>query len=106
MKILVTGGAGFIGSNVVDAYIENGHDVIVVDNLYTGSMDNVNKKALKELEDAVEYYQLNKYSLLKYFVETMLNFEESEDESEKSGSENETGNEESEEEEEEESTSN
>ncbi len=33
MKILVTGGAGFIGSNVTDAYIEAGHEVIVVDNL-------------------------------------------------------------------------
>ena len=33
MKILVTGGAGFIGSNVVDGYIEKGHSVVVVDNL-------------------------------------------------------------------------
>lgn len=33
MKILFTGGAGFIGSNVVDGYIEKGHNVVVVDNL-------------------------------------------------------------------------
>ncbi len=33
MKILVTCGAGFIGSNVVDGYIEKGHNVVVVDNL-------------------------------------------------------------------------
>ncbi|MEE4311809.1 MAG: NAD-dependent epimerase/dehydratase family protein [candidate division KSB1 bacterium] len=45
MKILVTGGAGFIGSHVVDAYIEKGHDVVVVDNLVTGQMENVNPKA-------------------------------------------------------------
>ena len=45
MKVLVTGGAGFIGSNVVDALIEKGHDVAVVDNLSTGKADNVNKKA-------------------------------------------------------------
>jgi len=45
MKILVTGGAGFIGSNVVDGYIENGHDVVVVDNLFTGKKDNINPKA-------------------------------------------------------------
>ena len=45
MKILVTGGAGFIGSNVVDGYIEAGHEVVVVDNLYTGKRENVNKKA-------------------------------------------------------------
>lgn len=45
MKILVTGGAGFIGSHLVDGFIENGHEVIIVDDLMTGIMDNVNKKA-------------------------------------------------------------
>lgn len=45
MKILVTGGAGFIGSNVVDGYIEAGHDVVVVDNLYTGRRVNVHPRA-------------------------------------------------------------
>ncbi|MFH0844548.1 MAG: NAD-dependent epimerase/dehydratase family protein, partial [Pseudomonadota bacterium] len=45
MKILVTGGAGFIGSNVVDGYIQAGHDVIVVDDLSTGKMSNVNPEA-------------------------------------------------------------
>ncbi len=45
MKILVTGGAGFIGSNVVDAYVEEGHDVVVVDNLYSGKLENLNPKA-------------------------------------------------------------
>ncbi len=45
MKILVTGGAGFIGSNVVDAYINQGHEVIVVDNLYSGKMENLNPAA-------------------------------------------------------------
>ncbi len=45
MKILVTGGAGFIGSHIVDRYIELGHDVIVVDNLATGSKANVNPNA-------------------------------------------------------------
>jgi UDP-glucose 4-epimerase len=45
LKILVTGGAGFIGSNVVDAYIDLGHDVIVVDNLSTGFKRNLNPKA-------------------------------------------------------------
>jgi len=44
-KILVTGGAGFIGSHVVDAYIEAGHDVAVVDNLETGSRSYVNPDA-------------------------------------------------------------
>jgi UDP-glucose 4-epimerase len=45
MKIVVTGGAGFIGSNMVDGYIENGHEVVVVDNLFTGKRDNINPKA-------------------------------------------------------------
>ncbi len=45
MKILVTGGAGFIGSHVVDAYIAAGHTVAVVDNFATGSEDNVNADA-------------------------------------------------------------
>ena len=45
MRILVTGGAGFIGSNVVDAYIEAGHEVAVVDDLSTGKEENVNKAA-------------------------------------------------------------
>lgn len=45
MKILVTGGAGFIASHVADAYIEKGHEVIVADNLSTGKKENVNPKA-------------------------------------------------------------
>ncbi len=45
MKILVTGVAGFIGSNVVDAYIEAGHEVAVVDNLHSGVRDNINPAA-------------------------------------------------------------
>ncbi len=45
MKILVTGGAGFIGSHVVDLLIEAGHDVAVVDNLVTGRKSNLNTKA-------------------------------------------------------------
>jgi UDP-glucose 4-epimerase len=45
MKILVTGGAGFIGSNVVDEFIAQGHEVVVADNLSTGHESNVNPKA-------------------------------------------------------------
>ena len=45
MKILVTGGAGFIGSNVVDGYIEQGHDVVVVDDLSSGLQENINPDA-------------------------------------------------------------
>ena len=45
MNILVTGGAGFIGSHVVDAYIALGHSVTVLDNLSTGKERNLNPKA-------------------------------------------------------------
>lgn len=45
MNILVTGGAGFIGSHVVDAYIGEGHTVVVIDDLSTGSKTNVHPHA-------------------------------------------------------------
>lgn len=45
MKILVTGGAGFIGSHVVDAYVAGGHDVLVIDDLSTGRRENLNPAA-------------------------------------------------------------
>lgn len=45
MKVLVTGGAGFIASHVVDGYVERGHDVTVVDDLSSGLRENVNPKA-------------------------------------------------------------
>lgn len=50
-KILVTGGAGFIGSHTVDALIERGADVVVVDNLSSGRRENLNPKA--------KFYEVN-----------------------------------------------
>ena len=41
MKVLVTGGAGFIGSNLVDALMEQGHEVTVIDNLSVGKSSNI-----------------------------------------------------------------
>lgn len=46
LKVLVTGGTGFIGSHVVDSLVESGQTVAIVDNLSTGSKENLNKKAL------------------------------------------------------------
>ena len=45
-KVLVTGGAGFIGSNLVDALIKRGVEVVIIDNLSTGKLGNINKNAL------------------------------------------------------------
>jgi UDP-glucose 4-epimerase len=46
MNILVTGGAGFIGSHIVNAYIEAGHNVVIVDNLSSGERRFINPKAI------------------------------------------------------------
>jgi UDP-glucose 4-epimerase len=46
MKVLVTGGAGFIGSHVSDQLIAAGHQVVIVDNLSTGRVSNLNPKAV------------------------------------------------------------
>lgn len=58
MKILVTGGAGFIGSHLVDRLILLGHQVTIIDNLENGSLNNINSKAefvqANILDDAVD----------------------------------------------------
>ncbi len=41
MRVLITGGAGFIGSHLCDSFLANGHDVICLDNLITGATDNI-----------------------------------------------------------------
>lgn len=45
MRILVTGGAGFIGSHIVDRYINEGNEVIIIDDLSTGKKENINPQA-------------------------------------------------------------
>ena len=45
MKILVTGGAGFIASQIADAFINEGHQVVILDDLSTGFKKNINPKA-------------------------------------------------------------
>lgn len=63
MKILVTGGAGFIGSHVVDAYVAFGHEVLIVDNLSTGQTANLNPKAKFFECDIVDQEKIEKIIL-------------------------------------------
>ncbi|MFW6128414.1 MAG: NAD-dependent epimerase/dehydratase family protein, partial [Halobacteriota archaeon] len=51
MRVLVTGGAGFIGSHVVDMLISQGHAVTVLDNLSSGTPEFINKRA--------EFYEID-----------------------------------------------
>lgn len=54
MKTLVTGGAGFIGSHVVDELIDRGHEVTIVDDLSTGKEENLNPRA-RLIEVSIEH---------------------------------------------------
>ena len=45
MKALITGGAGFIGSHLAERLLQLGHDVLVLDNLSTGSIENIERIA-------------------------------------------------------------
>jgi len=58
-KILVTGGAGFIGSNLVDKLIKEGHEVVVVDNLSTGKRENLNPNAVFYETDIRNFKELS-----------------------------------------------
>jgi len=68
MKVLVTGGAGFIGSHVTDLYIEKGYEVVVVDDLSTGRRSNINPN--------VKFYELDIRSpqLLEVFEQERPDF--------------------------------
>ncbi len=74
MKILLTGGAGFIGSNVSDLLIDNGHDLIIIDNLSTGRIENLNKKAkfykedLLNFEKIKEIFEIEKPEIIYHFA--------------------------------------
>src|SRR3989344_1726564 len=53
-RVIVTGGAGFIGSNLADALVERNFDVHIIDNLSGGKKENINKKAKFHLIDIVD----------------------------------------------------
>ena len=60
MRILVTGGAGFIGSHVADAYIAAGHEVAILDNLSTGRVENINPAAILHRVDLRDQGEVEK----------------------------------------------
>ena len=65
MKYVVVGGAGFIGSNIVDKLVEQNHEVVIIDNLSTGKMENVNPKA------SIEYLDISNTKECPSMVEIM-----------------------------------
>jgi UDP-glucose 4-epimerase len=70
MKILITGGAGFIGSHIQDAYLAQGHEVAVLDNLLTGRKENLNKKS-RFYEEDIRSARID--SIIKEFRPDILN---------------------------------
>lgn len=76
MKILVTGGAGFIGSHIVDKYIELDHDVVIIDNLSTGVKKNINPKAkFYEMDinskDVEDIFKEHKFDIINHHAAQM-----------------------------------
>jgi len=65
MKYVVTGGAGFIGSNIVKLLVKNGHNVSIIDNLHTGSLSR-----LKEIEEKISFNKIDirNYEELKTII--------------------------------------
>ncbi|MEA3500516.1 MAG: UDP-glucose 4-epimerase GalE [Candidatus Marinimicrobia bacterium] len=68
MKILVVGGAGYIGSHVVADLCEKGNDVFVFDNLYSGSVENIDKKAKFIMGDVNSENDLDKLFKIKFDI--------------------------------------
>ena len=69
--ILITGGAGFIGSHIVDELINNSYNVIVVDNLSTGRMENINNSAIFyniDIKDKTRLETLFINNKIKYII--------------------------------------
>lgn len=77
MNILITGGAGFIGSNVADRFIREGHQAIVVDNLITGKLKNLNPKAkfykidIRNREGLEGIFKENKIDIINHHAAQM-----------------------------------
>lgn len=73
MRILVTGGAGFLGSHLCDRLLADGHDVIAMDNLITGSVDNIAHLAGKRRFHFI-HHNVTNYIYLKGPLDAILHF--------------------------------
>jgi UDP-glucose 4-epimerase len=76
LKILITGGAGFIASHIADAFIENGHAVFVLDNLSSGFEKNINSKATfvkADIRDKSlsELFEMEKFDVVNHHAAQM-----------------------------------
>lgn len=77
MKILLTGAAGFIASHVADAYVDAGHEVVIVDDLSRGSLRNVNPKArfyqcdIRDQAAIEEIFQTQKPAIVNHHAAQM-----------------------------------
>lgn len=77
MKIMVTGGAGFIGSHIVDHYIALGHEVVILDDLSTGQNRFINKNAkfyrinIRDRQKINEIMRLEKVQILNHHAAQM-----------------------------------
>tara|TARA_Y100000590_G_C15746799_1_gene1022414 strand:- start:6712 stop:7704 length:993 start_codon:yes stop_codon:yes gene_type:complete len=72
MKIIVTGGAGFIGSHLVEKLVDEGHNIIVLDNLSTGNIENIHH--LKNKIQLVKCDLSEKNNWIDYFSEIDIVF--------------------------------
>jgi len=73
MRCLVTGGAGFIGSNLVDKLVDEGHEVIVFDDLSSGNETNVNTKAKFFKVDISDESVFDKTRIRDYSIGDIMN---------------------------------
>src|SRR4051812_41176668 len=73
MRILVTGGAGFLGSHLVERLLAEGHDVTAMDNLITGTTDNIAHLAGNEHFSFI-HHNVTNYIYLKGHLDAILHF--------------------------------
>ena len=73
MRVLITGGAGFIGSHLCDYFVEKGHQVICIDNLLTGRMSNISHLLNKENFNFI-HYDVTNYIFVDGPLDWILHF--------------------------------